>query len=136
MITIATTTQTTTALPESVFKLWVDINHWADYDHGIEWAKLEESFAPGSHYVIKPKGGPKLKATILEVEPSKKFVDVSHLLGANLKFDHTIDNGSVSVTMTLSGPLSWVWAKILGKNQQADLEQSTANLIAKAEGRS
>jgi hypothetical protein len=35
--------------------------------------------------------------------------------------------------MTLSGPLSRLWAKILVKNQQADLEKSTANLIAKAE---
>ena len=37
--------------------------------------------------------------------------------------------------MSISGPLSFLWAKILGKNQQADLEKSTAKLIAKAEGK-
>jgi hypothetical protein len=136
MITLAATTQSTTASSKSIYKLWEDINHWADYDQGIEWAKLNEPFVSGSHYTLKPKGGPKVKATILEVEPGKTFVDVSHLLGANLRFDHTIKSGSVSITMTLSGPLSWLWAKILGKNQQADLERSTANLISKAEGRS
>lgn len=134
---LAQTTQQTKAKPEAIFALWADIDHWNDYDKGIEWAKLTDSFTTGGHYTIKPKGGPKVSATILVVEPNKKFIDVSHLLGAKLKFDHRIteQSGSVSVSlvMTISGPLSWLWAKILGKNQQADLEQSTANLIAKAE---
>jgi hypothetical protein len=137
MKVLAGTTQATQATPESIFKLWEDIDHWADYDHGIEWAKITDKFAVGGHYTLKPKGGPKVKATILVVDPGKQFIDVSHLLGAKLQFDHTItkQNGAtmVTVVMTISGPLSWLWAKILGKNQQADIEQSTANLIAKAE---
>jgi len=137
MITLAKTRQVTTANPADIFSLWADINHWADYDTGIEWAKLTDAFAEGNHYTIKPKGGPKVKATIVTVEPSRHFVDISHLFGARLVFDHMIDQqGSrtaVSITQTVHGPLAWVWAKILGKNQQADLEASTANLIKKAE---
>lgn len=137
MKTLAQTTQQTKATPEAIFKLWADINNWADYDHGIEWAKLTDSFTTGGHYTLKPKGGPKVKATILVVELNKRFVDVSHLIGAKLKFDHSITQqagvNTVTVVMTISGPLSRLWVKILGKNQQADLEQSTANLIAKAE---
>lgn len=134
---LAQTTVQTKAKPEAIFKLWADINHWADHDKGIEWAKLTDTFMAGGHYTIKPKGGPKVKATILVVEQNKRFVDVSHLLGAKLKFDHSLtqqaNTTSVSVTMSLSGPLGWLWAKILGKNQQADLEESTVNLVAKAE---
>ena len=137
MKTLAQTTIRTTAEPAEVFNLWSDIDHWAEYDNGIEWAKLTDNFAVDGHYMIKPEGGPKVKATILIVEPNKRFVDTSHLFGAKLTFDHTIikqdDSQIVSVTMTLSGPLSWLWAKILGKNQQADLDDSTKNLIAKAE---
>jgi hypothetical protein len=137
MITLAKTTQKTTANPSAVFALWADINHWADHDQGIEWAKLEEDFAEGSKCTIKPKGGPKVSATILTIVPNEKFVDVSHLFGAKLQFDHIITQNdhftTVAVTMTLSGPLTWLWAKILGKNQQADLEQATHNLITKAE---
>ncbi len=134
---LAQTTQQTTATSDAIFALWADIDHWADYDKGIEWAKLTDSFSAGGHYTLKPKGGPKVTATILVVEPNQKFIDVSHLPGADLKFDHIIrqeaGRTSVSLVMTISGPLSWLWAKILGKNQQSDLEQSTANLIAKAE---
>ena len=137
MITLAKTTQTTKASPAAIFALWADIDHWNDHDEGIEWAKLSDTFASGGHYTIKPKGGPKTKADILVVEPNKRFVDVSHLPGAKLKFDHSIsqnaNNTTVSIVMTLTGPLSFLWAKILGKNQQADLEKSTATLIAKAE---
>jgi hypothetical protein len=137
MITLAQTSQHTKANPSAVFALWADIDHWADYDEGIEWAKLTDTFAAGGHYTLKPKGGPKVKATILVVEPNKRFIDVSNLPGAKLKFDHAITQQSgtttVSIVMTLNGPLSRLWAKILGKNQQADLEKSTANLIAKAE---
>ncbi len=134
---LAATTIQTTAKPEAIFKLWADIDHWAEYDKGIEWAKLTDTFTAGGHYTIKPKGGPKVKSTILVVEPYEKFVDISHLLGATLQFEHTIikqgSTNTVSIIMTISGPLGWVWAKILGKNQQADLEESTKNLIAKAE---
>lgn len=137
MKTLGETTQHTKAKPEAVFRLWADIDNWADYDDGIEWAKLTDKFCTGGKYTIKPKGGPKVKATILVVEPYKRFIDVSHLVGAKLKFDHTVTqhNGITAVTieMSISGPMSWLWAKILGNNQQNDLENSTAKLLAKAE---
>ena len=134
---LAQTTQQTKATPEAIFKLWADINDWATYDQGIEWTKLDEPFRVGSHYTLKPKGGPKVRATILEIEPNKKFVDVSQLPGAKMRLDHIITQqdgrATVTITMELSGPMTWLWAKILGKDQQAELEQSTAGLIAKAE---
>ena len=137
MITLAQTTQSTTAKPSAVFSLWADINHWTDFDSGIEWAKLDQPFKAGSHYTIKPQGGPTVHATIEVVEPNNRFIDVSHLLGAKLRFDHSIvthnNNSEVTIIMTLEGPLVWLWKKILGKNQQTDLEKSTASLIAKAE---
>lgn len=52
MITLAETHQTTAAKPADIFKLWADINHWAEYDEGIEWAKLTDTFAAGGHYLI------------------------------------------------------------------------------------
>ena len=139
MQTLAETTITTTASPAAIFALWADVNHWAEFDPGIEWAKLATAFTAGGRYTIKPKGGPKVRATILVVDPNKTFIDVSHLPGAHLRFEHRIrrQNGRsiVHIVMSVRGPLAWLWAKILGKNQQADLEKSTANLIAKAEGR-
>ena len=140
MKTLAQTTQTTNAKPEAIFALWKDVDNWADHDEGIEWAKLVDEFGVGARYVIKPKGGPKTKATIVTVIENQKFVDVSHLLGCEMTFDHTLEvrDGRTVVTlvMSLEGPLTWLWTKILGKNQQADLEKSTAKLIMAAEANS
>jgi hypothetical protein len=139
MITLAKTSQKTKATPGDVFALWADIDNWTDFDDGIEWAKLTDTFAAGGHYVIKPKGGPKTEATIQIIESNKRFVDISHLPGASLTFDHVLTQGqsgvTVEITMALSGPFAWLWAKIRGKNQQADLDKSTAALIKKAEAK-
>lgn len=137
MTILAHATQATKAKPEAIFALWEDINNWHEHDNGIEWAKLTDTFAEGGRYIIKPKGGPKVKATIIKVEKPYVFVDISYLLGAKLRFDHAITQKDgtthVDILMTVSGPFSKVWAKILGANQQADLESATKNLIARAE---
>lgn len=137
MITLAKIHQTTKAKPAAIFNLWADVDHWADYDESIEWAKLTDTLEEGGKCTVKPKGGPKVKATISTIEQNQRFINVSHLLGAKLMFDHGLSqqNGQtiVAITVTINGPLSWLWAKILGKNQQTELEKSTANLIKKAE---
>ena len=70
-------------------------------------------------------------------DPNSRFVDVSQLFGAKLTFDHRLTQKNnittVTITQTLDGIFAPIWAKILGKDQQADLEKSTAKLIAKAE---
>lgn len=84
MIALARTVQTTGAKPEAIFALW------SGFDDGIEWAELDDTFAAEAHYTLRPKGGPKVSATIEVVEPSRCFIDVSHLPGAKLRFDHAI----------------------------------------------
>jgi hypothetical protein len=134
---LAQTTMQTKAPAISIFKLWSDVNNWKDFDDGIEWSRLISDFSIGAHYTLKPKDGPKVKATIIQIDPAKRFVDVSRLPAAKLNFDHSLTTNDgqtiISITISISGPLSIVWAKILGKNMQSDLENSTANLIKKAE---
>lgn len=137
MITLATTSQKTKAAPQDVFMLWQNVNCWAEYDHAIEWAKLVDTFTVGGRCKIKPKGSPVVTAVIEAVEPNRIFVDTTRLFGARLTFDHRIicanDEIHVVITQTLKGILAPLWAKILGKNQQTELEESTAKLIAMAE---
>lgn len=134
---LAQTSLTTSASPQAVYALWADVNNWHTFDDGIEWAKLNGPFAEGATYTIKPKGGPKVKATVVTDQPPTRFIDVSHLWGAKLRFDHTITTtegiSTVEIINTIDGPLAWLWAKILGKDQQADLERSVQKLVATAE---
>jgi hypothetical protein len=134
---LAEATQQTNASPKQIFEIWSDINNWSQFDESVEWAQLHEEFKAGSHFILKPKGGPKVTATIVSAEHNREFTNTSRMPGAVLKFAHNIikKNGHVYVQVTISieGPLSWLWAKILGKDQKRALEKSILNLVRLAE---
>jgi hypothetical protein len=140
MKVLAKTTQQTIADPEAIFQLWLDVNNWNKFDESVEWARLDEAFSPGNHFSLKPKGGPKVKATIVSVKHNREFTNTSQMPGAELKFIHTVikksGSTSVSVIISIDGPLSWLWSRILGKDQQSGLEKSVSNLIRLAEKKS
>jgi len=85
----------------------------------------------GTHGVLKPKGGPKVKFAISACIPGREYTDTSLLPGARLVFQHTVVADGVGsklhVLVTMSGPLSWLWAKIMGggfrHSAQADLDR-------------
>ena len=136
MRTLAETTHTTTATPKALFSVWTDIDKWSEYDEGIDWAKLDGEFAVGARFTLKAKGGPKLKGTIVTLEPERQFTDALQLFGARMLFIHTVEPGNngfvVTVTLAMDGPLAWFWAMAVGRNREAGLETSTKGAIARA----
>jgi polyketide cyclase/dehydrase/lipid transport protein len=134
---IAEAVRQTVADPKRVFELWSDINNWNKFDESVEWAQLDKTFDVGSHFILKPRGGPKVKASIVSLEPDKEFTNTSQMPGAVLRFSHatTRRDGCVDIRITISidGPLSWFWIRILGKDQRRALEKSIINLARLAE---
>lgn len=127
----------TTASSQTVFRLWSDVQAWPTWDKEIDWVKLNGAFAAGTHGVMKPKGGPKTKFMILAVKQDESFSDVSFMPGAKLRFSHQLTSQGKSTTVThtvsISGPLSGLWSKILGKNLRSGLQPAVNNLVALAE---
>lgn len=134
---LAHATKSTSASPRQIYALWSDIDNWHTFDDGIEWAKLDGPFRQGATYRIKPKGGPTVRASVVQDSSPTRFVDRSHLFGAELEFDHKISTDAtgtiVEIAITMSGPMSWFWSRILGKDQQSDLEKSISKLVETAE---
>src|SRR4051812_46176577 len=62
---------------EKIWKVWQDVNRWHLWDTDIEFARLDSPFAAGSTFQLKPKGGPKVKIRLVEVEPERAFTDVT-----------------------------------------------------------
>src|SRR5690349_9572317 len=109
MTVIAEAHAASTAAPDRFFARWADMATWPEWNTDTEWVRLDGPFATGSTGQLKPKGGPKVRFTI-ESLTDTAFVDVSHLLGARLVFDHAItrdgDGGSqIRVTISMTGPL-------------------------------
>jgi hypothetical protein len=127
-----------TAPPAAFFARWADMATWPEWNTDTEWVRLDGPFVTGSTGVLKPKGGPKVKFVLDSVVPEREFVDVSLLLGARLTFRHVVerldDGGSlIRVDVTMSGPLRWLWARILGKGFRASLQPDLDRLVVTAE---
>lgn len=139
MTEIAAASVTSSAPPAAFFARWADVATWPEWDHGIEWVRLDGPFAQGTTGTLKPKGGPKTRFVIASLVDGREFVDVSRLPGARLTFAHYVtpdaDGGcSVRVQVDVSGPLRRLWALILGKGVRASLQHDLDRLARVAEG--
>jgi hypothetical protein len=138
MITIAETEAQSTAAPAGFFRKWGDMATWPEWNLDTQWVRLDGPFETGSRGVLKPKGGPKVKFVIESLVPDREFVDVSLLVGARLTFRHMVEplpegGCRVRVTVTMAGPLRWLWFKILGSGLQASLQPDLDRLVAAVE---
>ncbi len=105
---------------EQMWKLFADVNNWHKWDTGIEYAKMEGKFEKGNSFILKPKGGPKVNITLIETQPTSKFVDLTKFPLAKMTgchtFEETKDGLKITTTMTVTGPLGFLWRKLVAQN--------------------
>ena len=121
---------------EQVWKVWTDLNQWHTWQSDIEYAKLEGEFKVGNTFLLKPKGGPKVNIEIIKVEPNRQFTDLTRFPGAKMYGSHEFvmhgDELEIKTTMSIEGPLSFVWRKIVAEDVANGMMEQTEHLIEKA----
>jgi hypothetical protein len=127
---------TSAAAPAAFFARWADMATWPEWNADTEWVRLDGPFVAGATGVLKPKGGPKVKFVVAELSDTE-FKDVSKLLGARLTFRHLVSTGAagtdVSVAVTLTGPMAFLWKAVLGKGIKDTIQRDLDSLAAVAE---
>ena len=70
-------TLSTKAKPETIWKLWEDVNNWKDYDTILQYSYLkdEAEFAVGAIGYVKAEGAPKTKFEIIQVDSGNSFIE-------------------------------------------------------------
>jgi hypothetical protein len=105
---------------EQLWKLFSDVDHWHTWDAGVEYARLEGKFEAGSYFILKPKKGPKVRIQLVETIANKKFVDCTAFPLAKMYGEHTYEETPEGVrmttTMTVVGPLSFLWRRIVAQD--------------------
>lgn len=105
---------------EQMWKLFADVNNWHTWDDGIDYAAITGPFEAGNHFFLQPKGGPKVKVSLLKTVENKGFLDVTHFPLAKMYDDHafeeTADGLKITNTITVKGLLSFVWVKLVAQN--------------------
>jgi hypothetical protein len=139
MTTTITTARATSSAPSALFfDRWADMDSWPEWSTDLQWARLDGPFEVGSSGALKPARGPKTAFRIDQLDPGRTYVDVSRLPGARLTFSHITtelpDGGcQIDVSVTLAGPASWLWARILGSGMRASTQADLDRLVGVVE---
>ena len=118
-----------------VWKVWTDVNRWHTWQDDIDYAKLDGEFKSGTIFRFKPKGAPKINIELTKVEPNSVFIDLTRFPLAKMYDSHElIDRGDeleIKTTISVDGPLSFVWRKLVAENIVDGLKDQTQRLIDK-----
>jgi hypothetical protein len=119
-----------------LWQVWTDVDAWHSWQSDLAYAKLEGPFAAGSTFLLKPKGGPRVRITLTTVESQQRFVDLTRFPLARMYGDHQFivrgDEVELRTTVSVDGPLGFLWRKLVGEGVAASLPAQTAGLIARA----
>ncbi|WP_152625871.1 MULTISPECIES: hypothetical protein [Acidithrix] len=124
--------------PSTFYDRWLDLGSWSDWDLDVEWATLVGPMIQGGVGEMKPKRGPKVSIKIESLELGSSFVNSSRLVGAKLIFGHFLlareDGGSdIEVAVSLSGPMTWMWRRILAPGIRSNTKASLDRLVEMVE---
>ena len=129
--------ETTRATPEQLWERYADPASWPAWDDGTESVTVSGPMAVGTRGRLKPKGGPATTFEFTQVEPRRGFTDVTRLPLAWLEFAHRIepDGDATRFThrVTITGPLSPLFARVVGRNVAAGLPGAMRTLARLAE---
>lgn len=122
---------------DAVRRLWSDVEGWRRWDEEVEWSRLNGPFEAGIRGELKPKGGPRASFVTTEVLQGHSFANRLRLPLASVEFFHEmepIDEGtSIVHEVRISGPLSPVFARLLGPGFAKGLAEAVRNVARLAE---
>lgn len=80
----------TSAAKEEVWKLWANVATWPQWDHGLDWCRLEGPFAVGTKGTLQPTGSKPFPFVLTHVDPGHGYIDVTQLPLTKLIFTHKL----------------------------------------------
>ena len=121
---------------DRLWRVWSDVDAWNRWQGDLDFARLEGSFATGSTFLLKPKGGPKVGSELLTVEPNRRFVDLTRFPLARMYGEHEFiahgDAVEIRTSVSVEGVLGFLWRKLVAEGVARSLEEQTRGLVARA----
>lgn len=118
---------------EQIWSTWSDTKNWHLWDPDIEYCRMEGSFVAGTDFVIKPKHMGEVTMKLVAAEKNKMFTDYHQFFGAKMWGMHTVretDEGlELTVTMKVSGILSFLWIYLVARGIVAAIPEQLDNLV-------
>lgn len=118
---------------ETVWRIWTDINSWPTWHDDLDSCTIEGSFKVGNHFMLKPKGMSPVKIMLTEINEGKSFTDSTSFFGAKMYDTHTLEEKPegllLSNKLVVTGPLSWLWIKLVAQHVADTIPNETDALV-------
>lgn len=128
--------ETTAARPAEVWAQYTEPATWPRWDQDLRSARADGPLVVGTRGTLRPASGPPVAFTITEVAPGRAFTTVSRLPLGRLAIEHEVhenDRGTDFIhRVTITGPLSGLYARILGPGLMKGLPVAMQALAAQA----
>lgn len=129
--------ETTTASPQAIWARWSNVSGWPEEDTKLEWSKLDGNFEVGTKIIMKPIGLPKSSVNITKVIPNKAFATEGSIPLGKMIIEHNITTQKGKTvfthTITLTGPMRKVFAKLVAQKMADNLPQKMRNIAKLAQ---
>jgi len=121
-----------------IWRIWTDVNNWAAWHGDLDYCKMDGVFAVGNYFILKPKGVSAVKIDLLEVDEGKKFTDCTKFFGAKMYDTHALEETAeglrLSNTLVVTGPLKYLWIKLVAQHVADTVPQEMDALVNLARG--
>jgi hypothetical protein len=128
----------TTASPEKIWSIWMDIDRWPEWDTELKLTQFEGKVMLGATGMLVPKTGPKAKFEIAQLSWGESYTFVTQLILCKLyvhRYLRVNDNKTIFThEVSFEGLTAGLFSKLLGKQFKLVLPDVMQNLRAIAEG--
>lgn len=121
--------QKTNLEPRQIWPVLADISRWPKIDPNIEYVEINDTPNSGVGFVLKPKGGPKLRFRIGLFDPPRVYSDICTMPLAEMHTVHEIANGELVASIRIEGLLSSLWGLVVGRKHAHGLPLLTERLL-------
>lgn len=103
-----------------IWQIWTDVNNWTEWHDDLDYCRLTGPFKAGNYFMLKPKGVKAVKITLTDVQKNRRFTDCTNFLGAKMFDSHSMEETENGLLLkheiVVTGPLKWLWIKLVAQN--------------------
>jgi uncharacterized protein YndB with AHSA1/START domain len=131
----------TDASAQAVWHLWADVEHWPEWNGGVERIELRGPFAVDSTILMTPPGDEQpVELRIAEAIEPELFVDEADGGDFVVRTTHRVEavgekRSRITYRMEITGPAAETVGPRIGPEISGDFPKVLAALAARAEGR-
>lgn len=117
---------------DRIFSVYENIEAWPKWDGEVEQVYLPEGIRTGSTGWLKPTKGLKINIRVTEVVPKETFLLEGALPLCRMVFGHYLQSDAnriiVTHTVSFSGPLAFLFRRVIGTGLDARSPNTLAGL--------